>query len=76
MDIHSCLGKTEITASIRHIARLLKSGITIYNSDVQDTACRKTSEKEEEKEEKQRQLHSILRLTQAQKSATGFLRRT
>ena len=41
-----------------------------------DTACRKTSEKEEEKEEKQRQLHSILRLTQAQKSATDFLRRT
>lgn len=33
-------------------------------------------EKKEEDEEKQRQLHSILRLTQAQKSAIGFARKT
>ena len=36
------LGKTELIASISHIAVFLKSGITIYNSKVPDTAGRKT----------------------------------
>ena len=38
MDI---LEKAELTASIRHIARFLKSVILIYNSKVPDTAGRK-----------------------------------
>ena len=33
--------KAELTASIRQIARFLKSGIPIYNSEVPDTAGRK-----------------------------------
>ena len=37
------LEKAELTASICHIARFLKSGIPIYNSDVSDTAGRKTT---------------------------------
>ena len=36
------LEKIEITASIGHIARFSKSGIPIYNSEVPDTAGRKT----------------------------------
>ena len=36
------LEKAEITASTRHIARFLKSGIPIYNSEVPDTTGRKT----------------------------------
>ena len=36
------LEKAELTASIRHIARFLKSEIQIYNSEVPDTADRKT----------------------------------
>ena len=39
MDI---LEKAELAASIRHIARLLKSVIPIYISEVLDTAGRKT----------------------------------
>ena len=35
------LEKAEHTASIRHIARFLKSGIPIYNSEVPDTLGRK-----------------------------------
>ena len=34
--------KTELTASIRHIEIFLKSGISIYNSEVPDTAGRNT----------------------------------
>ena len=34
--------KAELTDLIRHIARLLKSGIPIYNFEVSDTAGRKT----------------------------------
>ena len=34
--------KTELTASIRHIEIFLKSGISIYNSKVPDTAGRNT----------------------------------
>ena len=34
--------KAELTTSIRHIAIFLKSGIPIYNSEVPDTASRKT----------------------------------
>ena len=36
------LGKSEFTASIRHIGRFLKSRISIYNSEVLVTAGRKT----------------------------------
>ena len=36
------LEKAELTASIRHIAKFLKSGIPIYNSEVPDMAGRKT----------------------------------
>ena len=36
------LEKAGLTASIRHIAILLKSEIPIYNSEVPDTAGRKT----------------------------------
>ena len=36
------LGKAEITALIRHIARFFKSGIQIYNSEVLDRTGRKT----------------------------------
>ena len=32
------LEKAKLTASIRHIARFLKSGIPIYNSEVPDTS--------------------------------------
>ena len=35
------LEKGELTASIHHIARFLKSGIPIYSSEVPDTAGRK-----------------------------------
>ena len=34
--------KAELTTSIRHIAIFLKSGTPIYNSEVPDTASRKT----------------------------------
>ena len=36
------LEKKGLTASISHTATLLKSGILIYNAEVQDTAGRKT----------------------------------
>ena len=36
------LERVEISTSIRHIARFLKSGIPIYSSDVLDTDGRKT----------------------------------
>ena len=36
------LEKAEHIASFRHIARFLKSGIPIYNSEVPDKADRKT----------------------------------
>ena len=39
------LEKAELTASIRHIARPLKLGIPTYNSEVPDTAGRKTRRK-------------------------------
>ena len=37
------LEKDELTVSIRHIVTFLKSGIPIYNSEVPDTAGRKTA---------------------------------
>ena len=37
------LKKAELTASIRHVARFLKSGIPSYNSEVPDTVGRKTT---------------------------------
>ena len=36
------LKKAELTASIRHIARFSKSRIPLYNSEIPDTAGRKT----------------------------------
>ena len=45
-DINSymdTLEKAELTSSNRHIARFLKSGTPIYNSEVLDTAGRKTT---------------------------------
>ena len=54
MDI---LEKAELTASILYIARFLKSGIPIYNSEVPDKAGRKT---------KENTLQSVLRFTQTQ----------
>ena len=39
--------KKLITASVRHIARCLKSGIPICNSEVPDLAGRKTVRKRE-----------------------------
>ena len=36
------LEKAELTALIRHIAIYFKSGIPLYNSEVLDTAGRKT----------------------------------
>ena len=44
--INSCmdtLQKAEFTASIHHVARFLKSGILIFNSEVPNTADRKTA---------------------------------
>ena len=38
----NALEKAELTALVRHIERLSKSGILIYNSAVPDTAGRKT----------------------------------
>ena len=43
------LEKTKLTASIRHIAMFLKSGISIYNPEVPYTAGRKTGRRNEEK---------------------------
>ena len=49
-DISSCINsytnileKAELTTSIHNTARFLKSGIPIYNSEVPDTAGRKTT---------------------------------
>ena len=44
------LEKAELTASVRHIAIFLKSGIPIYNSEDLDIAGRK-KEKEGEEED-------------------------
>ena len=51
------LEKAELTTSICHIGRFLKSGIPMYNSTVLDMASRKTTE---EGEEERRQLQSIM----------------
>ena len=51
------LEKAELTALIRDIARFLKSGTSIYNSEVPDTA------EKQEKEEEDRQLQNVLRFT-------------
>ena len=60
MDI---LEKAELAASIRHIARLLKSVIPIYISEVLDTAGRKTRKRRTKK----KNLQSALRFTQRKK---------
>ena len=60
------LKKAKLTISIRHIARFFKSGILIHNSEIRDTAGRKT--KREGGEEEHRQLQSIMRFTQTQKN--------
>ena len=54
------LENAQLTATIRHIARFLKSGIPIYNTVVQDTAGKK------KQQEEHRQLQSVLRFTQTQ----------
>ena len=43
------LEKTELTASVHHIAIFLKSGIPIYNTENPDTPGRKTVKKEKKK---------------------------
>ena len=43
------LEKAELTTSIRHMERFLKSGISIYNSEVPDAAVRKTSRRRRSK---------------------------
>ena len=40
--LHEYREKSWVTASICRIARFLKSGIPIYNSEDSDAACRKT----------------------------------
>ena len=57
------LEKAALDASICLIARFLKSGIPIYNSEVPDTAGRKKQKEEEE----HRQLQIVLYFTQTQK---------
>ena len=57
MDI---LKKTELPASICHIAIFSKSGIPIYNSDVWIQMA------ETREEEEHRQLQSVMRFTQTQ----------
>ena len=54
------LENAELTALICHVARFLKSGIPIYNSEVQDMAGKKQEEKEH------KQLQSVLRFPQSQ----------
>ena len=39
------LEKAELTTSIGHIAKFLKSGMSIYNSEVPDMTGRKTRRK-------------------------------
>ena len=51
--------------SIHHIARFIKSGTPIYNSEVPGTTGKKREEEEEEEEEP-RQLQSVLRFAQTQ----------
>ena len=53
------LEKAELIASVCHVARFLKSGVPIYNSEVLDTAGRKTRRRSED-----RQLQSVLHFTQ------------
>ena len=62
------LEQAGLTFSIRDIVRFLKSGIPIYNSEVPDMADRKKG-----KEEKQKQLQSVLRFTQRQKILAALL---
>ena len=47
------LEKAELTTSIRHIAKFLKSGISIYNSEVPDMTGRKIEKKKGFKESKE-----------------------
>ena len=39
------LEKAELTPTVDHIDRFLKSGIPTYNTEVLDTTCRKTTTK-------------------------------
>ena len=58
------LEKLKLIASICYIARFLKSGIPIYNSEVADTAGRK----QEKGDERHRKLQRVTSFTQTQKS--------
>ena len=61
------LEKTELTASVHHIAIFLKSGIPIYNTENPDTPGRKTVKKEKKKNTGN--CKAFLRFTQTQKSS-------
>ena len=56
------LEKAALTASIRHIARFLKSEIPIYNSEIP----LRLAEKQEAKKKEHRQLLNVLSFTQTQ----------
>ena len=56
------LEKPELTTSIRHIARFLKSEIPIYNMESQ----LRLAEKQEQEGEEQGQLQSVMGFTQTQ----------
>ena len=69
-DINSYLNnsqKSDLTASVHHIERFTKSGLSIYDSKVPDSAGAKKREEEEES----RQLQSLTRITQTQKCFLG-----
>ena len=57
------LEKAELTASIRHIAKFLKSGIPIYNSEVPDMAGRKTRRRRTQAIAKRYAFHANAKIT-------------
>ena len=59
------LEKAELTASIRDIERFLESGLPIYNSEVPDTAGRKTR--------RRRRTHAIAKLYAFHANAINLL---
>ena len=53
------LEKAELTASIRHVERFLKSGILIYISEVPDTAGRKTRRRRRRRKRRRRRSQEV-----------------
>ena len=53
------LEKAELTVSIRHIPRFLKSGKPIYNSEVPETADRKTTTRRRQAIKKRFMFHAV-----------------